>query len=194
MKTSLPRHSWLPQGCGGAPTLCPHGTHTAQTSLTSHPSKIFYQAKPDNSILGVMRLSSPARGSPSWRREDRSFVWWLTEWMPVLYNVYLYVRDLRECSCTEAFARVSKKGTHVILPAHGAPNSPLRTFYETISEGNRTVVSQTDSTSIFPQRLKKQKTTKKKAKQDKLFIKSKSPSCTSVPRAGKSCGSAGVEE
>lgn len=89
-----------------------------------------------------------------------------------MYCYILYVRDLRDYSCTEAFARVSKMGMHGILPFRSAVNGPLRTFYETISEENRTVVSQTDSTSIFPQRFKKKPNKKKpKAKQDEWFFK-----------------------
>lgn len=98
-----------------------------------------------------------------------------------------------EYSCTEAFARVSKKGMHVVLAAPSAPNSPPRAFYETISEGNRTVVSQTDSTSIFPQRLKK-RGGEGKAKQDEWFFKRECHSCTSVLQQIKPVGLLRVKE
>lgn len=116
-----------------------------------------------------MRLSSAASGSPAeGERIEILCNGWQNESLHSIIKRLCVLRDLREYSRTETFARVSKKGTHASLPAHGAPNRPLRTFYETISEGNRTVVSQTDSASIFPQRLKQ----KKRAKQDEWFFKS----------------------
>lgn len=86
---------------------------------------------------------------------------------------------LIEPSCSEAFARVSKKGMQVILPIPSAPNGLLRAHYENISEVNRTVVPQTDSKSIFPQKFKKnpskqaskQPANQEKTKQDEWFFK-----------------------
>lgn len=66
---------------------------------------------------------------------------------------------------TEAFARVSKKGMHAILPIPSAPNGHLRAYNETISELNRTVIPQTDSKSIFPQRFKKTQARKQASNQ-----------------------------
>lgn len=91
---------------------------------------------------------------------------WLTEWVPPLYyqEIVCFKTFLTDSSYTEAFARVSKKGMHVILPIPSTPNGLLRAYYE-ISEGNRTVVPQTDSTSIFPQRFKKTQANKQPSNQ-----------------------------
>jgi len=62
-KPPLPNHCWLPQGRGGASTLFSPRAHTAQRSLTSRLTKIFYQVTSDHDSLRVMRLSSPARGN-----------------------------------------------------------------------------------------------------------------------------------
>lgn len=114
-----------------------------------------------------MVTESPAEG-------EMTETLWLTELVPPLYyqeNV-CFKTLLIESSCTEAFARVSKKGIHVILPISSAPNGLLRAFYETISEVNRITVPQTDSKIISSERFKKtQPNNQKKVKEDEWFFK-----------------------
>lgn len=193
MKKVSPTPLGCPKAVVGHPPclLWVPAQHGGLSHLTTRP-KILQQVEPEHSSYVVKRcLPQPGEA----QLKERGHIFgngWQSE---SLHDIIkrLGTSEISESACALKPLQGYLKGdTDVILPAHSVPSSSLRNSHETISEGNRTVVSQTDSTHIFPQRFFSKK---KKNKQNRMSGSSRvSPSCTSVLRANKTCGSAGDKE
>lgn len=170
MKKVSPTPLGCPKAVVGHPPclLWVSAQHGGLSHLTIRP-KILQQVEPKHSSYVVKRcLPQPGEA----QLKERGHIFgngWQSE---SLHDIIkrLGTSEILESACALKPLQGYLKGdTDVTLPAHSVPSSSLWTSHETISEGNRTVVSQTDSTHIFPQRIKKKK---KKAKQDERFFKS----------------------